>query len=218
MARGRDLNLPNLITVGRIALALLVVPLLLKDGFTPRLAAFLVFLVAAFSDLWDGHLARSRGLITDLGKLLDPIADKLLLAATFIPFFLLSHGLEPETPFPWFGGVLPVWVVVVIFGRELFITIFRGYAASRGVVIPAGTAGKYKAVLQNFAVGSGILWYALHSLAHARGWSGSVWAGWQRFHFGFSVVTLGAALVFTVYSMLVYLWHYRTLSPPPGRP
>jgi CDP-diacylglycerol--glycerol-3-phosphate 3-phosphatidyltransferase len=213
VARGRDLNLPNLITVGRIVLALLVVPLLLMDGFTPRITAFVVFLVAAFSDLWDGHLARSRGLITDLGKLLDPIADKLLLAATLIPMFVLSHGLEPDTPFPWFGGVLPVWIVVVIFGRELFITIFRGYAAGRGVVIPAGKAGKYKAVLQNFAIGSGILWYALHSMAHTHGWNGSFWDGWQSFHFGFSVVTMGAAVVLTVYSMLVYLWQYRTLRP-----
>ena len=113
--------------------------------------------------------------------------------------------------------MLPVWVVVVIFGRELFITLFRAYAASRGVVIPAGTAGSTRPFWQNFAVGSGILWYALHSMAHAHGWSGSVWAGWQRFHFGFSVVTLSAALVLTVYSMLVYLWNYRTLSTP-GRP
>ena len=61
------MNLPNLITVGRIVLALLLVPLLFVDEFLPRLLGFVVFLVAAFSDLWDGHLARSRGLITDLG-------------------------------------------------------------------------------------------------------------------------------------------------------
>src|SRR5690606_13000503 len=142
---GARLNLPNLITVARIILAVVVVPLLFADSFGARLLAFVIFLVAAISDLWDGYLARSRGLVTNLGKLLDPIADKLLLFATFIPFYLLSHPPDPEIPFPWFGGVLPLWIVLVIFGRELFITLFRSYAARRGVVIAAGKAGKYKA-------------------------------------------------------------------------
>lgn len=206
------LNLPNLITVARIVLAVLVVPLLVSDGFTIRIIAFLVFLAAAFSDLWDGHLARSRGLITNLGKLLDPLADKLLLAATFIPFYILSHGAEPETAFPWFGGVLPLWIMLVIFGREAFITIFRSWAAKNGVVIPAGQAGKYKAVFQNVFIGSAILWYALQSAARTQGWSGSVWSFWQTFHFAFSVVTLSVAVVLTLYSMGVYLWNYRAIA------
>ena len=91
------MNLPNLITVARIILAVVVIPLLFVDRFGARLLAFMIFLVAAFSDLWDGYLARSRGLITDLGKLLDPIADKLLLVATFVPFYLLSHRARPQT-------------------------------------------------------------------------------------------------------------------------
>jgi len=205
------LNLPNLITIGRIVLAVLIIPLLFMEQLSPRLIAFVVFLVAAFSDLWDGHLARSRGLITDLGKLLDPLADKLLLAATFIPFYILSHGLEPETPFPFYGGTFPLWIVLIIFGREAFITFFRGYAARRGVVIPAGKAGKYKAVSQNFFIGSTILWYALNAAAHTRGWTGGLWDGWRDFHYGFSVVTLVIATVLTVYSMGVYLWGYRSL-------
>ena len=135
------MNLPNLITIGRIALALLVIPLLFVDEFDARMAAFTIFIIAAVSDLWDGYLARSRGLITNLGKLLDPIADKLLLAATFVPFYLISNGTGPDRVFPWFGEVLPLWIVLVIFGRELFITLFRSYAARRGVVIAAGQSG-----------------------------------------------------------------------------
>ncbi len=204
------LNLPNLISMGRIVLAVLVIPLLFADSFGLRMVAFFVFLIAAFSDLWDGHLARSRGLITDLGKLLDPLADKLLLIATFLPFFLLSHGVGPGGTFPWFRGVLPLWIVLVVFGREIFITIFRSYAARRGVVIAAGPAGKYKTVLQNFAIGSAILWYALHSAARARGWNGSTWESWQTFHFNFSVLTLAAAVILTVFSMAIYLWNYRS--------
>jgi CDP-diacylglycerol---glycerol-3-phosphate 3-phosphatidyltransferase len=212
------LNLPNLITVGRIILAILIVPFLFVDSFGVRLLAFAVFLAAALSDLWDGHLARSRGLITDLGKLLDPVADKILLAATFVPFYLLSHGYgRIQDTFPWFGGVLPLWVVIVIFGRELLITLFRSYAARRGVVIAAGPAGKYKTVLQNISIGAAIFWFALHSAARSYGWSGEFWAGWQTFHLSFSIVTLSIALILTVYSMLVYLWGYRTVVLAGGR-
>ncbi len=204
------MNLPNLITIGRIILAVLIIPLLFMEQFSPRLLAFLIFLAAAFSDLWDGHLARSRGLITDLGKLLDPLADKLLLAATFLPFYFLSHGASADE-FPWFGGVFPLWIMLVIFGREAFITLFRSYAARRGVVIPAGRSGKYKTVSQNLFIGSAILWYALQAAARAREWNGEVWQGWQTFHFAFSVAMLSVAVVLTIYSMVVYLWGYRSL-------
>jgi CDP-diacylglycerol--glycerol-3-phosphate 3-phosphatidyltransferase len=205
------LNLPNLITVGRIVLAILIVPLLFVDQFSVRLLAFVVFLAAGLSDLWDGHIARSRGLITDLGKLLDPVADKVLLVATFVSFYLLSHGYGPADPFPWFGGVLPLWIVLVIFGRELFITLFRSYAVRRGVVIAAGPAGKYKTVSQNIFIGAAILWLALWSAARDYGWDGPTWSIWQRIHFGFSVVMLSIAVVLTLYSMLVYLWGYRSV-------
>lgn len=208
-----SVNLPNLITLGRIVLALLIVPMIFTDRFDVRLAAFIVFLIAAVSDLWDGHLARSQGLITDLGKLLDPLADKLLLACTFIPFYLLSHRPGDAQSFPWFGGVLPLWIVVVIFGREAFITLFRSYAARRGTIIAAGKAGKYKAVFQNVATGAGILWYALHTQARAAGWDGSGWSAWRSFHFAFAVIALGIAVVLTVYSLGVYLWQYRALQP-----
>lgn len=205
------LNLPNLITIARIALAVLIVPLLFLDQFGFRLLAFIVFLVAAFSDLWDGHIARSRGLVTDLGKLLDPAADKLLLVATFVPFYLLSHDVGPGGPFPWFGGVFPLWILLVIFGRELFITLFRSFAAKRGVVIPAGSAGKYKTVFQNIFIGAAILWYALHAAARTYGWEGSRWETWQSIHFWCTVVVLSIAVVLTIYSMLVYLWGYRSV-------
>jgi CDP-diacylglycerol---glycerol-3-phosphate 3-phosphatidyltransferase len=203
-------NLPNAITMARIILAIAVIPLLFIETFGARIAAFVIFVAAGLSDIWDGHLARSQGQITDLGKLLDPLADKLLLAATFIPFYILSHRPGPESEFPWFGGVLPLWVLVVIFGRELFITLFRGYAARRGVVIAAGQAGKYKALVQSLFVGAGILWYALQSLALERGWDGAVWGAWRSFHWGFAVVALAVAIVLTVYSMVVYLWNYRS--------
>ena len=208
-----NLNLPNAITLGRIVLALVVAPLVLHESFDARLLAFILFLVAAFSDMVDGRLARSRNLITDFGKLADPLADKLLLAATFIPFYLLSHGMEPGTPFPWFGGTLPLWIMVAIFGREIFITVFRGYAARRGIVLAAGSAGKLKAVFQNITTGAIIFWYALQTAADENGWDSRFWNGfWEPFHWVFAAGTLALATLLTLWSLVVYLRSFRTLD------
>ncbi len=127
MASGR-LNLPNLITIGRILACPGVFILVFVPSITLRILAFVLFLAAALSDVWDGYLARKHGLITDLGKLLDPLADKFLLLATFIPFYVLSHAGGPVGAVPWWGP-LPLWVVVVILGRELG-RHFRVYAGS----------------------------------------------------------------------------------------
>jgi CDP-diacylglycerol--glycerol-3-phosphate 3-phosphatidyltransferase len=209
MAPGR-LNLPNVITLGRIAACPAVFFLVLTPSVTSRLLAFGLFVAAGLSDLWDGYLARKHGLITDLGKLMDPLADKLLLVATFVPFYILSHRNAPVGPLP-FLGPLPLWVVLVIFGREVFITLFRSYAAGRGVVISAGKSGKYKAFLQSLFVGGLLLWYPLQMMALDRGWSGGFWAFWSRLHGGWVVVMLSAALILTVYSLGDYLWRYRGL-------
>lgn len=209
------LNLPNAITLGRIGLALVLVPMLLTDSFAMRLAAFVVFLVAAFSDMVDGRLARSRNLITDFGKLVDPLADKLLLASTFITFYWLSHGGERNTPFPWFGDHprLPWWILAILFGRELFITVFRGYAAKRGVVLAAGRAGKLKAVFQNIAMGAIVFWYALYSASREHGWDTRFWNDlWVPFHRIFAMGTLIIAVVLTLWSLGVYLNSFRTLD------
>ena len=205
-------NLPNAITLGRIVLALVVAPMVMTDSFSWRMAGFVVFLIAAFSDLWDGHLARSRNLISDFGKLMDPLADKLLLAATFIPFYLLSHRTEPQTPFPWFGWTFPLWILLVIFGREAFITVFRGFAAKRGVVLAAGNAGKLKAVFQNLFIGAAIFWYALQSASREYRWNTRFWEYWQWFHTGFTVIALTIAVVLTVYSLYVYLRDFGSLA------
>ena len=204
------MNLPNAITVTRIAVSPLIAYLALSPSVTSRYAAFALFVLAAFSDVWDGYLARRHGWITDTGKLLDPIADKLLLACTLVPIFLISGRTDGFGGLPWWG-TLPLWVVVVIFGRELFVTLFRAYAARRGIVIAAGTLGKRKALLQNFFIGASLLWFPLLISAAARGWSGSSWATWQAVHSAWIGVTLGLAVLLTVLSMGDYLWRYRAL-------
>lgn len=213
----RRLTLPNLISLGRIAVCPLIFWFVLQPGTGERLTAFGLFVVAAVSDVWDGYLARKHGWITDMGKLLDPFADKLLLVATLVPFFLVSHrpGTLNDIPF-W--GPLPVWVLVVIFGRELAITLFRSWAARRGVVIAAGMSGKLKALLQSLFNGGLLLWYPLQEMALDRGWDGSpAWTAWSAIHRGWVGLTLALAVVLTVYSMLDYLWTHRSLIGPGSR-
>jgi CDP-diacylglycerol--glycerol-3-phosphate 3-phosphatidyltransferase len=207
----RRSTLPNAITVGRILLAPVVFFLTLVPGFSARLIAFVVFVVAAVSDVWDGHLARKHGWITDFGKLVDPLADKLLLAATLVPVYILSHRPGPVGALPHWG-TLPLWVLVAIFGREALITAVRAVAARRGVVIPAGKAGKHKALAQNIFIGSTLLWYALRTAALERGWAGREWDAWQAFHGAVLAAALAVAVALTVYSLVVYLRGWRVLG------
>jgi len=211
------LNLPNLITVGRIVACPAIFFLALAPSAEARAWAFVLFVAASLSDLWDGYLARKHGWITDTGKLLDPVADKLLLLSTFVPFYLISHRAPAAEAIPWWGE-LPLWVLVVVFGRELGVTLFRTWAARRGVVISAGKSGKWKAFTQNLFAGSLLLWYPLFALASREGWAGTLWTGWSHFHRGFVGLSLAVAVYLTVHSMLDYLWgYYRRVREGGGR-
>jgi CDP-diacylglycerol--glycerol-3-phosphate 3-phosphatidyltransferase len=207
-------TIPNAITVARIALAPIVGFLLFIPTFTARFIAWILFLIAAFSDLWDGHLARKHGWISDFGKLFDPIADKLLLVATFVPFYVLSHSDDPYGEMVAIGE-LPLWIVLIIFGREGLITLIRALAAGRGIIIPAGKSGKLKAVFQNIFIGTAIAWLAIHAAALDRGWTElPAWRNWTYFHGFVFMVSLVTAVVLTVYSLVVYLKQWRTLLRP----
>ena len=211
MSSGSRINLPNIITLARIAVCPLLFFIAIGDTQGERYGAFVLFVAAALSDVWDGYLARKHGLITDLGKLLDPLADKLLLVVTFVPFYMISNrpGAENQIPF-W--GAMPMWVLVVIFGRELFITLFRTWAQRRGVVIAAGKSGKTKALFQNVFIGALLFWYPLYRTAGAGTSAEAGWWGPASLAVGALVAgTLAIALVLTVYSMIDYLWSYRSL-------
>ena len=124
------LNWPNRITLMRIFLVpILLVFLISPRGWSPIIAA-IIFLIAAFTDWLDGHLARSTNQITRLGQLLDPIADKLLVTAALVSLV----GRQQ----------VPAWVVVIILCRELAVTGLRAMAADRDVIIAAEAYGKYK--------------------------------------------------------------------------
>ncbi|MDZ7779329.1 MAG: CDP-diacylglycerol--glycerol-3-phosphate 3-phosphatidyltransferase [Gemmatimonadota bacterium] len=207
---GSPLTLPNVITLARIAACPVIFFLALSPDTGLRSWAFVLFVVAAVSDIWDGYLARRYGLVTNMGKLLDPFADKLLLVASYVPIYMVSQRGGTLDSLPWWGA-MPLWVMVVIFGREVFITLFRSFAARRGVVIAAGAAGKRKALFQAIFAGAALLWYPLRAFGAERGFDSAIWDAWFAFHGAVVAISLGIAVVLTVYSLIDYLWSYRTL-------
>ena len=139
------MNLPNALTVGRIFLVpLLVVVLLTKFegrqilGVPKELVGAAIFGLAALTDVLDGYLARRRKQITTFGQLMDPLADKLLIAAAFISLVQMD--------------LAPAWMVWVILGREFVVTVLRSYAHDKGVVIPASPLGKFKMLSEVIAI------------------------------------------------------------------
>jgi len=139
------MNLPNALTVGRIFLVpLLVVVLLTKFegrvifGVRKELVGAAIFGIAALTDFFDGYLARRRKQVTTLGKLMDPLADKLLITAALVSLVQLD--------------LAPAWMVAVILGREFAVTVLRGIAHGRGVVIAASPMGKAKMAAEVTAI------------------------------------------------------------------
>jgi CDP-diacylglycerol--glycerol-3-phosphate 3-phosphatidyltransferase len=204
-------TLPNIITIVRICFTPVIALLPFIEGYWPKLICFVVFIVAAVSDVYDGKLARSRKQVTDLGILLDPIADKLLLFATLVPIYFISRARHDLYDIPIWGSI-PLWVCVLLIGRELAMTGFRWWATRRGVMIPAGGAGKLKAVFQNIFIGATIAWFAFRDARKPLGWENNQYAQWwNEFHGGFVAVALGVAAVLTVYSFAVYIFRHRHL-------
>jgi CDP-diacylglycerol--glycerol-3-phosphate 3-phosphatidyltransferase len=132
------LNLPNLLTLLRILAAPVVVVALLGETPNGDALAAGVFALAALTDGLDGYFARSRDAVTTFGKLMDPVADKLLIAAALVSLVSLDR--------------VAAWVAMVIIAREFAVTVMRAIAAERGVVIAASWMGKVKTVLQIAAV------------------------------------------------------------------
>lgn len=129
------MNLPNKLTMGRI-FAIPVFIVVFMMGY--RYAAAIIFILAAVTDMLDGHIARKHNLVTNFGKLMDPLADKLLVMSALI---CLAEV-----------GDVAGWMVVVILGREFIITGMRQVAAAQGIVIAAGTTGKIKTITQMIAI------------------------------------------------------------------
>lgn len=135
------MNLPNKLTVMRVILIpFFVAALLYENGSsqTIRIVANVIFIVASLTDLFDGKIARKYNLVTNFGKFMDPLADKLLVCSALICLIQL--------------GQLPAWVVIIIISREFIISGFRLVAADNGIVIAASYWGKFKTTFQMIAV------------------------------------------------------------------
>jgi CDP-diacylglycerol--glycerol-3-phosphate 3-phosphatidyltransferase len=176
------MNVPNALTVSRLLAIPILMAVLLVDFPGHDQVAAALFIVFSLTDTLDGQIARRTGQVSDLGKFLDPLADKLFVLSVLI--VLVQEGL------------VAAWVVVVIFSRELIITILRSVAATQGRVIAAAPLGKTKTVTQVCAVTLLIL---------------------QRpypFLTPYANIAVAAAVVFTLWSGLDYLWRFRYLIGP----
>jgi len=222
------MNLPNALTVGRIAITPLIAVLPFAPATTPRVIAFVLFVFAAVSDYADGVLARSRKQETTLGKLLDPLADKLLLVGTFIPMWALMQSANGSfsassfstgdltlhsLPFvtPWGDVSLPWWIVVIVLGRELAMTIFRQAAARRGLVIAAIGPAKVKTGFQLVWQGAAYFWFGVATAALLHNWSGDAWRNFALFVGIAGTVMMSVAVLLTVYSLWLYVSRYGRL-------
>lgn len=154
------MNLPNKLSLTRMGLIPVMVVLMYPGSTLCNLLAAAVFGAAAFTDYLDGHIARKEGIVTDFGKFIDPVADKLLNLSAFI---MLIHA-----------GLMPAWAVVVILARELCVDGLRMVAVGNGQVIAAGKLGKIKTVSQIILV----LWLMLTRLPASSHWFSMILLGW----------------------------------------
>ena len=190
--------------------------------------------MAASTDYVDGKLARDRNLVTNLGKLLDPLADKLLLVATLVPmYWLMRDSLFASLPRgrAWAAGEtvgaivaspgehrllypfvtplglvgLPLWILAVVVLREVLMTVFRQFAARRGVVIAAMGPAKLKTTFQMIWVGAAFFWFMASTAAMEHGWRGQAWNAFALFNGIVGTISMVAAIALTVYSMGLYL-------------
>lgn len=128
------MNISNKLTISRIVLTFICIGLILRNTFNSLILAFLIFLIASLTDFLDGFMARRKNLVSDLGKILDPIADKILIIGVFLAFLQV--------------GVINAWMVSVIMLREFIITSLRLYSLNKGIVLEAQVLGKHKTVSQ----------------------------------------------------------------------
>ena len=188
------MNLPNKLTVSRLILTAIFLLVMFVEFPFHITAALVLFVAASLTDLFDGIIARRRNLVTDFGKLMDPLADKVLICSAFIAFIELE----------W----MPAWMVIVIVARELAITGLRLLAASKNIVLAAERQGKNKTISQ---ITAAIALLVTHSHADwgivgqlfAFEIASHAWAWWV------AEISKWVAVVLTALSGFLYLWKNR---------
>ena len=190
------MNLPNQLTVARLFLSFVFVALLSIEGVEyTRTAGLVVFVIAAITDFLDGHLARKHQLINNFGKLMDPLADKVLMCAGFVLLTTL--------------GLIPAWMVVVILSREFLVTGLRLLASAEGVVLAAENLGKYKTIMQIVTV----IYFLLY-LASTDHWLRFIKPVFDSFYLGpdhLGMLLNWISLILTLWSGCSYVWKNRKM-------
>lgn len=186
------MNLPNILTLSRIVLAVVLVFLLEQSSSMGNILAVVVFSIAALTDYYDGHFAKKQGLVSDFGKIMDPIADKVLLLSAF---GVLAHI-----------GMIDWWMFIVIAVREILVTASRLYVmCHKGQVLAAERAGKIKTVTQIIAVSVILLYLTAQQSDFCSSWFYNV----QKFWLILIDVLMWISVILTVYSGIEY---YRNKS------
>ena len=195
ISQNRPVNLPNAITVSRLFLTAGFILFVTKESTWGHFVALILFIIAAISDFVDGWLARKMNLVTPLGKLLDPLADKILVCSAFV--FLSAKGL------------CPVWVTALIIGREFLVTGLRQIAIEAGQVLAADRLGKWKTAFQLTYLIAGMIKLTLDTmesveppLSHLYTLTNGTWL---------LPVSLVLAVGLTVISGWNYVWSSRYL-------
>src|SRR5450432_812348 len=195
------MNLPNKLTVSRFGLTAFFLWALFWPWPIPfrNTLALVFFCVASFTDFLDGRIARQRGLITNFGVLMDPLADKILICSAFVAFVESTH-LNANAPVR-----VAAWMVIVIVARELAITGLRLLAMSKNVVLAAERFGKHKTISQIVAI------IALLVTDSKNEWPSSLQNLFQGWSAAFTEIALWLTVALTAASGLIYLWRNREI-------
>lgn len=189
------MNLPNRLTLARLVLTAFFVVFLSSSTHWGDVVALALFIIASATDWLDGYLARKLNQMTNFGKLMDPLADKVLVASALI---CLIPSKENHVG-------IPAWVVIIIIAREFLITGLRQLAAGQGVILPADNLGKHKTAWQIIT----ILFFLILLAAGDSFGDESRWLLFLACQIG--PILIGITVVLTIYSGLAYLWKNRSL-------
>ncbi|MBL7081518.1 MAG: CDP-diacylglycerol--glycerol-3-phosphate 3-phosphatidyltransferase [Candidatus Omnitrophica bacterium] len=186
------MNIANRITLSRIVLTFIFMFFLFCKGFWAKTAALLIFILAAFSDFVDGWIAKKKDVVSDFGKFMDPIADKILVLAAFSAFVQMH--------------LIAAWMLVIIIARELVITSLRLFALNKGRILSASRAGKHKTAFQMFVIFC-ILGFINVKEVYLKWFTWN--PSWEKsFRYGINILML-IVVGLTLYSGISYLWQNR---------
>jgi len=184
-------RLGNTLTIARILMTFGFIWLMTIEGVFARLIATILFIVACITDFYDGYVARRYSLETDLGKILDPIADKFLMLAAFLIFAYID--------------IISMLYFLIIFAREVLVTLIRLKARLKGLVLPAETLGKFKTVTQVVAITFTLVYLVFRESTFYSGWSDTTISWWQNTVDGLMMM----AVAMTLISGFSFAWKHQ---------